>query len=172
MFRPKEMNMGFSYRFFTSPLPWLMQEVYQEGKTPQNHKEQTKAKVLFHFSLMRKQSDNLLFRHNHLQNRKISNGRRPYRAMRHTHARAHTLSLWRCKLLSKWRNTNLAKSKSVRQSETASRILKRQQDKPIASINWLGQKTVHSLRQFLWFPPIWNAPSNPLQQVPDSSLSL
>lgn len=53
---PKDMNVGFP--------PCPMQEVCQEGKPLQNHKDQTNATVLFHFSLTGEQSDNLLLRDN------------------------------------------------------------------------------------------------------------
>ena len=50
------MNMGFSYIQVLHFSPCPVQEVYQEGKTPQNHRDQTKDKVLFHYSLMGKHS--------------------------------------------------------------------------------------------------------------------
>lgn len=46
------------------------------GETPQNHRDQTNANVLFHFSLLSKLSDNLLLRPHHLYNRKTAHGQR------------------------------------------------------------------------------------------------
>lgn len=81
MFRPKGMN---GLLMWVPRFPLAHVGSPPGGETPQNHRDQTDANVLFHSSPLSKLSDHLLLRLSHLYNRKTANGRRQYGANRLT----------------------------------------------------------------------------------------